>query len=104
MHTQECIEAVWATASIVLFLASCNNMQTVTQSLAGEDISVVVSKLGYPNEKREMLGHTIYRWNTGNPQGQGLGGMYCNLDVVVDDDNKIERGNWDGNNGGCEPR
>jgi hypothetical protein len=71
-------------------------MQDATQKLEGQNIGVLVSKLGYPSDKREILGRTIYRWNTGNPRG-----MYCNLDVAVSENNIIQSGNWDGNNGGC---
>lgn len=62
----------------VLCLPGCAGMEDAGQKLKGQDTAVVVAKLGYPNEKREMLGHTIYRWNTGNPDA-----MYCNLDVGV---------------------
>ena len=95
----------WLRASLyavaVICLTGCVNMESATETLKGQDISVVVARLGYPSDKREMLGHTIYRWNTGNPYGQGWGGMYCNLDIVVDRNDKIESGNWEGNNGGC---
>jgi len=87
----------WALAvGFVLCLSGCVGMKDATQSLKGQDITVVVRKLGYPTEKREMLGRTIYRWNTGNPRG-----MYCNLDVVVQQNDIIETGSWEGNNGGC---
>jgi hypothetical protein len=87
-------------AGIVICLSGCVGMDSASQALKGHDITVVVTKLGYPTEKREMLGHTIYRWNTGNPNG--LEGLYCDLDIVIDKDNNIERLNWDGNNGGCQ--
>ncbi len=85
-------------AGTLLCLSSCVGMDSAVQSLKGQNITSVVAKLGYPTEKRDMLGHTIYGWKTGNPYG---GGMYCNLDLVVDSNDKIESGSWDGNNGGC---
>ena len=81
---------------LLFLLCGCVDVGRALRPLYGENIAVAVDKLGYPSEKRDMLGRTIYRWNTGNPRG-----MYCNLDLVVDQDNRIERGSWDGNNGGC---
>jgi hypothetical protein len=85
-------------AGTVICLSGCIGMDNAVQSLRGKNITVAVAKLGYPSEERDMLGHSIYSWKTGNPFG---GGLYCNFDLVVDSSNKIENGSWEGNNGGC---
>jgi hypothetical protein len=81
-----------------LLLLGCvgTQMENAMQPFIGQNVSAVVSKLGYPTDKREMLGHTIYTWKTGNPQT-----YYCNLDVVVDASDNVTSRTWDGNNGGC---
>jgi|GEM_PF-3192580 len=88
---------------IALALPGCvgDRLRETLEAYKGQDIDTVVAKLGYPTEQREMLGRTIYTWKTGNPSGQGLGGFFCNLDIVVDQSNRIDRGSWQGNNGGC---
>ena len=71
--------------SIVLCLSGRVGLDSTLKSFKGQNISSVVSKLGYPTEKGEMLGHTIYRWQTGNPYG-----LYCNLDLVVNPNDQID--------------
>jgi hypothetical protein len=86
-------------ASTVLGLLAygCVGIDSAAQPYMGKNISMVVGKLGYPTDKREMLGHTIYTWKTGNPNQ----GVYCNLDLGVDENNVVTSGNWEGTNGGC---
>ncbi len=79
-----------------LFVSSCVGLDSAVEPFIGQDIASVVNRLGFPTEKREMLGHTIYTWKTGTPSQ-----MYCDLDLVVDSGGKITGRNWNGNNGGC---
>ena len=81
----------------VFALIGCASIDTEWKNYKGKNISALVEKINYPTEKREMLGKTIYVWKTGNPRG-----LYCDLEIVVDDKNKILEGNYNGNNGGCE--
>jgi hypothetical protein len=83
--------------AVGLVTSSCVQMMTnATSTLKGQNISAAVNKLGFPTDKREMLGHTIYTWKTGNPNA-----YYCDLDLVVDSKDTITNAQWNGNNGGC---
>ena len=81
----------------VTLLSACVGMESAMKDLRGHDISAAVDRLGFPNDQREMLGHTVYRWNSGDQYG----GAWCNLSIVVDRSNKIITGSWDGNVAGC---
>lgn len=83
-----------ATAFLIL---GCASIEDTAQPYMKRNISRLVDKLGYPTDKREMLGQTLYRWRTGNRRD-----YYCDLDVGVDKNDVVKTINWDGNNGGCE--
>ncbi len=83
-------------ALVCFCLAGCVGMSAATTALRGQDIAMAVSKLGYPDDKQEMFGNTVYRWKTGNQYG----GWFCNLNLVADSRGKIISGSWSGN-GGC---
>jgi hypothetical protein len=87
----------YAVLLIFLTLIGCASIDSEWKKFKGRNISVLVDKISYPTEKRDMLGKTIYLWKTGNPRG-----LYCDLEVVVDEKNTILEGNYNGNNGGCE--
>jgi hypothetical protein len=84
--------------AVALVASSCigTMLQNNTEQFKGQNISVAVSKLGFPTDKREMLGKTIYTWKTGNPQA-----LYCNIDLVVDSQDIVTAAQWNGTNGGC---
>jgi hypothetical protein len=102
-------------------------------SLVGEPIDVAISKLGYPSGERQVAGHHIYIWSVDRngtifvPQqsyasGYATGpfGMTtyqatgttmqampvnyaCEIDIEVDIENRVQSGQFSGNQGGCRP-
>ena len=48
----------------VISLSGCvgQHMDEGLSNLVGQNISVAVARLGYPDSKREMMGDTIYVW------------------------------------------
>jgi hypothetical protein len=111
-------------------LCSCvaQNMNSGLTYLLGQDIRVAVSKIGYPNEKREMLGDRLYIWGVKNTEtaivpvlsGSTNGYIgtvsinttttsmvpitntyYCSIELAVDSNNRITHYEWRGNMGGC---
>lgn len=81
---------------LLMLLAGCASMRAATAPYKGQDVSVLVAKIGYPTEKREVLGHTVYRWITGVPNH----GFFCNLDAELNGQNRVTYLNWQGN--GCD--
>jgi hypothetical protein len=72
-------------------------MEAALKPYQGQNVGVIVSKLGYPNDERPMLGHSIYTWRSGNPYYGG----FCDLNVVVGKDERIVSASWNGNIAGC---
>ena len=95
--------------------------------LNGLNISVAVDRLGYPTGQREILGDTIYVWETrqqvelpaltsstttgavGNTPYYGIdtaitpvsGEFVCTIQLAVTPEGLIKRWQYNGNNGGC---
>lgn len=86
---------VYAVALVAL--SSCANLNTEISKFKGRKIEDVVQKLGYPEDKREILGKTIYKFVSGSKYGN-----HCDLDVIVDSNDVITSAQWNGTNGGCE--
>ena len=77
-------------------LSGCASVDKNFTKFEGRNVQAVVSRLGYPQEKMEMMGKTIYKWKHGNPMG-----YYCALDAIVDKNDTIVDFGYTGNNGGC---
>ncbi len=89
-------------ASAALFgvafgLIGCVDMAGNLKPYQGENISAVVGKIGFPTDQKQMLGHTVYVWKTGNR----FAGGYCDISFATDSTNRISNISWDGNVGGC---
>jgi hypothetical protein len=95
--------------------------------MVGQNIQYAVSRLGYPDDQRTMLGDTIYVWSTsrnvnlpmtttsttyGNVgttpvYGTTMGTTYvpanfnCTIQLAVGADQTIKSWQWSGNMGGC---
>jgi hypothetical protein len=87
----------WRLVIVILALAGCASEPNPLTPYVGKDVQTIVGRLGYPTSSREMLGHKIYTWNTGSPNG-----FYCVLDVAIDSSGHIKTINTEGNNGGCD--
>jgi hypothetical protein len=111
-------------------LAGCvfQNMDDGLKALIGQDVHVAVARLGYPTDKREMLGDTIYIWSTaqtvtgtmpvtstttgrvGNVPVQSTTTNFvptantyaCAIQMAVDSSERIKSYQWQGNIGGCQ--
>lgn len=96
--------------------------------MVGQNIQYAVSRLGYPDAQREMLGDTLYIWSSshnvalpmattqstygtvGNVPvyGTTTGMTYipanfnCTIQLAVGADQTIKSWQWSGNMGGCE--
>jgi hypothetical protein len=96
-------------------------------NLAGQDIGAAVSRLGYPDSKREILGKTIYIWSTsrnevlpvtttntttafvGNVPVYGTttntefvpANFNCTIQLATNSSGTIVHWQWSGNMGGC---
>lgn len=96
-------------------------------ALIGQNLSVAVNRLGYPTGQREMLGDTIYVWethqqvqvpavsssavtgNVGSTPYYGLnttiasapGEFACTIQLAINSDKTIKSWQLEGNNGGC---
>jgi len=84
-------------AVVLIALSSCASLDTEMTKYKGRKIDDVVQKLGYPEDKREILGKTIYKFVSGSKYGN-----HCDLDVIVDANNVITSAQWNGTNSGCE--
>jgi hypothetical protein len=110
-------------------LSGCvsQNMNAGLQGLLGRDIHVAVDKLGYPNQKRQMLGDTIYVWaisdtsmgvvpitdtTTGHVGSVPIAAtttsyvptvenLHCEIELAVGANNIIKHWEWRGNMGAC---
>jgi hypothetical protein len=76
----------------------------------GQDIRVVVAKLGYPNEIRKKSGGLIYVWGARSvftflmpAEGTTTGNPACTVEITVGADNRIKSYQFSGDQGGCEP-
>lgn len=119
----------WLATLAAVGLAGCVD-QAMNQGLGGlvgQNIRAAVSRLGYPDGKREMLGNTIYVWNTNRSiilpvptsttttgyvgplpvSGTTTGTAYipqsynCTLQIGTDQAGTIINYQWAGNTGGC---
>ncbi len=79
-------------------VAGCVNvgMESAVDPLVGQNISVVVGKVGRAATNGSFLGQNIYTWKGGN---NSIG--YCTVDFFVTDDDTITRSRWSGNKGAC---
>jgi hypothetical protein len=76
----------------------------------GQDIRVVVAKLGYPNEIREMSGGLMYVWGARSEftflmpaDSTTTGNIACTIEIAVGADNRIKSYKFDSNHDGCDP-
>jgi hypothetical protein len=70
------------------------------QPLAGQDVSVVVAKVGSPTYAGKCFGGTLYSWNIGDPENP-LG--YCKIDFFVTDETEFPVGDGRGINAPAPP-
>lgn len=114
---------------LALALAACATRQLNEglKGLMGQNIQTAVSRLGYPDGQRTMMGNTIYIWSgshsaaiplmtTSSTSGM-VGGtpVYgtttntnwvpvnynCTIQIATDSDGVIKSYQWSGNEGGC---
>lgn len=116
---------------VVICLTGCveQNMNDGLRQLKGQNISVAVAKLGYPDTQRTMLGDVIYVWTSshdttlflpstattsgtvGNTPVYGTtttteavpANFNCTIQMATDASGQIKSTQWSGNMGGCEP-
>lgn len=76
----------------------------------GQDIRVVVAKLGYPNDIREMSGGLMYVWGARSEftflmpaDSTTTGNVACTIEIAVGADNRIKSYKFDSNHDGCDP-
>jgi len=66
-------------------------------SLPGQDIQVVIDRLGHPTSQRRTGDDTVYLWREGSHQTN----PHCFLEFVAGPDHVIKSVNQDETNSGC---
>jgi TonB family protein len=117
-----------------LLLSSCVTFDRINRGvngLLGENIDDVVNTIGYPDDRRDFEGRTLYVWGnaqdltlympqtvqtTGKIYGTNGSAAYtsnttynvptnlhfqCTLTLEVDSKGTVQRAQWSGNRGGC---
>jgi hypothetical protein len=109
-----------------LLIGGCVTTESIIaplRAMKGQSIQVAVAKLGYPAEKREMLGDSIYVWSTNRQAllimptttlgavgrvgysqtsyGATPAQLYCTIQIATDAADVIKRVQFEGNQGGC---
>jgi hypothetical protein len=100
-----------------------DQINTAPTSLVGENIQVAVRRLGYPDQKRDVLGATLYIWRSDNVMAMPLANTTttprmvgvaptmatyattpedCVLELGVDSNGTITTWRWSGEMIGCE--
>jgi TonB family protein len=125
---------VLAITFATILLSSCVTFDRINRGvngLLGENIDDVVDTLGYPTDRRDFEGRTLYVWGnaqdltlympqtmqtTGNIYGANGSATYtsnttynvptnlhfqCTLILDVDSKGTVQRAQWSGNRGGC---
>jgi hypothetical protein len=120
---------ILAVVGLALGLSGClsDQMNTGLSFMVGQNIQFAVSRLGYPDGQREMLGDTIYVWSTSREvnlpmmttstttgsvgtvpiYGQTMSTQFvpanfnCTIELGAGPDNIIKSWQWSGNIGGC---
>ena len=118
-------------ACAAVALTGCTTSISMLKSdlpkLLGQDIKVAVTRIGYPDGQREMLGDTLYIWSTdheglvpavntaatfGSLAGLHFSGVatsvgvararyYCAIQLATNKDGSITHWQFQGNQGGC---
>jgi hypothetical protein len=114
---------------VALALSACvsDQMNQGLGFMVGQNIQTAVSRLGYPDAQRTMLGDTIYVWSTNHQvdlpmtttstimgnvgtvpvYGTAMGTTYvpanfnCTIQLGVGPGDIIKNWQWTGNMGGC---
>ena len=102
----------FAMLGLAFLLIGCaaQPIKTALDLTIGQDVRVVVAKLGYPNEIREKSGGLIYVWGARSAftflmpaEGTTAGNAACTIEITIGADNRIKSYQFSGNQGGCEP-
>ncbi len=104
------------------------NISSGLEYFIGRPIDSAVQVRGYPDGKREILGHTLYIWSSNHSATLAVptmstttgvagsipvygtttsvmpiyGSFYCTITLAVDAKDTIVNWQWTGNLGGCE--
>lgn len=118
--------------AITLLLSGCiDSFVQLNKSLptyVGRSVKEVAQRIGYPDVKQEIMGDSVFTWNTshdstmylpqtttttGNVDGAPFsatttGGteavplhFHCMIQIATDDNGIIKNTRWSGNRGGC---
>jgi hypothetical protein len=82
-----------------LLVAGCASsaIEERMPAYVGQPVSVLIDKMGFPTEQREVAGHKVYIWSTSNLfEGTNY---RCRIRAILDDHDAVT--DWDSEGNGC---